>query len=332
MSRPDLLDRLRDTRPTAPAELRERVRLIAAQAPAPRPRVTWRRSLLVLVPVAAAILGAVVLIPTGGRKAVPVAVPESVLAAQSHTPAAAANGFSLSPASPADRKASAPVVPAPSSTRIQDYSASLDLQLPTAVAVSNAARRAVAIATSLSGYEQRVTINAGGKTGYADIVLRIPRGNVRKAIDRLSTLGRVTSENVSIQDVQVQVDTTDQRIVRLQAQLAKLTAEPQTTELEQQIGVLTARIETLQRARAATVRRAHYSTVSLELTTPPPATPKAPHKPGPLHGLGIAFHWIWIGAAYLLALGTPLVALLAAIWFAARTVRRRRDEALLRRI
>lgn len=330
MSQPDLLARLHDARPTAPAELRERVRLIAARAPAaPVRRVTWRRSLVVLVPVAAAIVAAIVFVPRGGKQAAPVPQPFAI----EHAAVTAGNILN-----PANLRASsagavkAPAsLPAPSSTRLQRYSASLDLRLPTPAAVADAAKRAVAIATSLSGYQQSVTLNAGGKTGYADIVLRIPRGNVRKAISRLSALGRVTSENVSIQDLQTQVNTTDRQISTLQRQLAALRADPQTTQIERQITALTTRVERLQRARASTVRTARYSTVSLQLTTPPPPTQKT-HKSGPLHGLGIAFHWAWIGAVYALALGTPLLALFAAIWFAARSIRRRREESLLRRI
>jgi hypothetical protein len=328
MSQPDLLDRLRDARPTAPPELREHVRLIAAQAPAAASgRVTWRRALVVLVPVAAAVVAAVVLLPGGGKQATPIREPFPIEhAAGVATPLGVLN---VGASSGGAIKAAAGF-PTPSGKRIQSYSASLELQLPTPAAVSDASRRAIQIATSLSGYEQHVTLNAGGKTGYADIVLRIPRGNVRKAISRLSALGRVTSENVSIQDLQVQVDTGDREIATLQRQLALLRAQPQTAQIERQIATLTARVESLQRNRAAAIRTAHYSTVSLQLTTPPPAIRKH-HKPGPLHGLGIAFHWVWIGAVYVLALGTPLLALLAAVWFAARTIRRRREESLLRR-
>jgi Domain of unknown function (DUF4349) len=330
MSQPDLLDRLRDARPAAPPELRERVRLIAAQAPAAAPRrVTWRRALVVLVPVAAAVAAAIVFLPRGGRQSAP--PPERTLA-PSTASAPAAAGTAKIPSFAASAAGAAPqsLLPTPSAKRLQRYSATLELRLATPAAVSAAARRAVAIATSLSGYQQSVSLDAGGKTGYASIVLRIPRANVRKAIDRLSALGRVTSENVAIQDLQTQVGTTDRQIATLQRQLAALRAATQTTQIARQIATLTARVERLQRTRAATLRTVHYSTVSLRLTTPPPPTPK-PHKPGPLHGLGIAFHWLWIGAIYVLALGTPLLALLAAIWFGARTIRRRREEALLRR-
>ncbi len=67
MSQPDLIAALQEARPVAPAELRERVRLIAVEATAPpRRRITWRRAVVVFVPVAAAIVAAVVLLPRGG--------------------------------------------------------------------------------------------------------------------------------------------------------------------------------------------------------------------------------------------------------------------------
>ena len=61
------------------------------------------------------------------------------------------------------------------------------------------------------------------------------------------------------------------------------------------------------RTQAATIRAAHYATVQLHLETPPAAQP-VHHGHGPLHGLGVAFRWIGIGAVYVLALGAPLVA------------------------
>ena len=303
------------------------MRLIAVEATVPPRRlITWRRAAVVLVPVAAAIVAAVVLLPRGAKQAVQVDHGEAAIGQKAPSAAApyAAGGVA------SDAAKANPAAPAPSTTRLQRYSAWLDLELPTPAAVSNASRRAIAIATSLSGYQQSVTLRTASKTGYAHIVLRIPSGNVREAIRRLSALGKVTAENVAIQDLQVQVNATDQRIARLQTQLAALQTQPQTTEVVRRIASLTAQIQRLQRARATTVRTAHYATVELQLTTPQAAIP-VQHKPGPLHGLGIAFHWAWIGAVYALALGTPLAALAAAIWLVARAVRRRREDALLAR-
>jgi uncharacterized protein DUF4349 len=326
MSQPDLIARLREARPVAPPELRERVRLIAVEATVPpHRRVTWRRAVIVLVPVAAALVAAVVLQPRGAAppgvgKAAPAGAGLQQAASAGAAIAKAGNGGATF----------APVPPAPSSTRLQRYSAWLDLELPTPTAVSAASRQAVAIAASLSGYQQSVVVRTASRTGYAVIVLRIPAANVREAIRRLSALGRITAENVAIQDLQVQVNAADQRIARLQTQLAALQAQFQTADIQRRIGSLTAQIQRLQDARAATVRAAQYATVELQLKTPAAAVP-VQHKPGPLHGLGTAFHWAWIGAVYALALGTPLAALFVAIWLLARTVRRRREDRLLAR-
>jgi hypothetical protein len=106
----------------------------------------------------------------------------------------------------------------------------------------------------------------------------------------------------------------------------------QTEDVVAQIESLEQRIENLQRQRAATIRAAAFATVKLHMETPPPATPPAEESgTGPLHGLGVAFRWIGIGAVYALALGTPLVLLMALGWFLARGLRRRREEALLSR-
>ena len=60
MSQRDLVAELRAAHVEAPPEVRERVRLIAAAAPAPPRRITWRRAFVVAVPVAAAIAATVV--------------------------------------------------------------------------------------------------------------------------------------------------------------------------------------------------------------------------------------------------------------------------------
>ena len=72
MSQPDLIAQLREARPVAPPEVRERVRLIAVEASVqPHRRITWRRAALVLVPVAAAIVAAVVVLPRSGSARCP---------------------------------------------------------------------------------------------------------------------------------------------------------------------------------------------------------------------------------------------------------------------
>jgi hypothetical protein len=79
-----------------------------------------------------------------------------------------------------------------------------------------------------------------------------------------------------------------------------------------QIAAVTAQIERLQRAESATTRAAHYATVRLHLGTPPHV---------------VRHHYTRNG----IVLGACVLLLLLVGWLAVRTVRRRREDALLSR-
>jgi hypothetical protein len=317
MSQPDLARVLRDARPVAPAELRERVRLVAAQAtPPPRRLVTWRRVLVVAVPVAAAIVAGVLVTRPSHKAAQP--IPHEQNLATDAAP------------SGAQGRAVAPLQVPSSAKRAQRYTASLQLEVATPAAVSSSTKRAVAIAGTLGGYVASVNVNTGAGSGFADIRLRIPKAQVQEAVRRLSALGRIVGENVSVQDLQAGVDATDRLITRLQRNLAALRAQEQTPAVARRIVALATRIQQLQRNRAAIVRSARYATVDLQLRTRQPA-PVTPGRHGPLHGLVAAFRWIGIGAVYALAVGLPFAALAGLLWFVARAWRRRREDSLLSR-
>jgi len=199
-----------------------------------------------------------------------------------------------------------------------------------AASLSDASKRAVAIVRSLGGYEQRVHVDTARASGYADLVLRVPKARVQDAVRRLTTLGTIVGENVQVQDLQGQVNATDRRIGRLHQRIVLLQKQTQDTETQQRIAALTAQVERLQRGRASTVRSARYATVELRLSTTAPAAPL--HRGhGPLHGLGVAFRWIGIGAVYALAIGAPLALLAFLVWLGGRSIRRRREDALLSR-
>jgi hypothetical protein len=349
MSQPDLLTELRESRPIAPAEVREHVRQIAAQAKTPQRKRTfnWRRALVVAVPVAAAAAAAAIMLPGGTRQP---SGPAPTLQLATSPPAAlghslpglaktAAPGQVLAPGSGATNSsagasghsgARTAAVPATNPNRVQRVSAELELRVPNTQAVSDGTKRAVAIAHSLGGYPSRLDVSASGRSGYAELVLRIPKQNLQKAVTRLSALGTIMGENVSIQDIQAQVDATTHKLARLEARLAAWQAQPQTTETQQHIAALTDQIATLRRGRTTNVKNASYATVGVEMTTRQPAAPLQ-HGKSHFHGLAVAFRWAGIGAVYVLALGTPLALLLGLVWLAARTVRRRREDALLSR-
>jgi hypothetical protein len=309
MSQRDLVAELRAARVEAPAEVRERVRLIAAAAPAPSRRFTRRRTLVVALPAAAAIAAAVVATrPTHH---------EQQLADQARSTPAIAHGAA---AGTATKELAVPSA----RQRVQVVGTTLSLRTRS---VSDGVKRAVRIVTSLGGYPVSVHAETQGTAAAADLTLKVPRSHVQQAMSRLSQLGTIVAENVDVQDRTAALNATDRTIARLQKRLAELRAANAPTE---QVTALTKRIQALQRSKAATRRAAHYATIDLHLETPRATAPV--HKGhGPLHGIGVAFRYIGIGAAYALAIGGPAVVLLVLLWLAARLVRRRREDALLSR-
>jgi hypothetical protein len=311
MSQRDLVAELRAARVEAPPEVRERVRLVAAAAPAPPRRFTWRRAFVVAVPVAAAVAASIVFTRPSHHE-------------QTATPLGRVAGLPATVrAAPAGAATKELAVPS-AKQRVQVVGTTLSLRTHK---VSEGVKRAVRIVTSLGGYPVSVHAQTEGKEATADLTLKVPRGHVQQAMSRLAQLGTIVAENVDVQDRTADLNATDRTIARLQKRLSDLRAAKAS---KAQVDALTKRIQALQRREAATRRAAHYATIDVHLETPQAAAPV--HKGhGPLHGIGVAFRYIGIGAAYALAIGGPAIVLLVLVWLAVRLVRRRREEALLSR-
>jgi hypothetical protein len=316
MSQRDLVAELRAAHVEAPVEVRDRVRLIAAGAPAPPRRITWRRALVVAVPLAAAVAATIVFTrPTEQH-------PTALELARGPVTIAPNVG-----AAPADSAAKALAIPSVRN-RIQTYDATLSLRVEHARDVSDGVKRALRITTSLGGYSQSVHAETHGSRAVADLKLRIPRSRIQEGMAKLAQLGTITDENVSTVDQTALLNNTDREIARLQKQLAALRAKPQSAENDRRIAALVARIERLQRGEAVTRRNAHFATVDLHIETPL-VTVVQKHGHGPLHGVGVALTWLGIGAVYALAIGGPVAVLLVLLWLGVRVVRKRRENALL---
>jgi hypothetical protein len=330
MSQRDLTAELRGARITAPPELRERVRLIAAADTTPTRRFTWRRALVVALPVAAAVAASIVFTRPGEHRAGGTVTTMQVGHGEVRGALPQA-GKALGAPTTSDAAGSAAKLGVPSApNRVQVYGAYLALRLSSATAVSDGVKSALRIASSLGGYPASVHASSEAKVASADLVLKIPRTHVQEAITRLSALGTITSEQVDIQDKQAALNATDRKIARLQKQLNELRAQTQTTTTAKRIAALEAQIARLQRDEAAARRTAHYATLQLHLTS---AKAIVPHKQGhgPLHGVVVALTWLGIGAVYALAIGTPLIVLALLVWLAVRIILRRREDALLSR-
>jgi hypothetical protein len=305
MSQRDVLAELRAARITAPAEVRERVVALAATAPRAPRRLTWRRSLAVVVPAAAAIAAAVVFTRSSSH---PVAV--TTISSEGAVRAA---GAAPVPAAPGANPR-ALVIPSPKQ-RVQNVGIYLSLRTRH---ISEGVKQAVRIATSLSGYAASIHADLD----QADLTLKVPRAHVQQATTRLAALGTIVGENVDVTDETAGLNAADREIARLRAQLNGATPA--------RAAALTERIRALQRSEAATRRAAHYATIALHLETPHAAAAGPTHH-GPLHGVVVALTWLGIGAVYALAIGLPVLLVLVLGWLAARVVRRRREDALLSR-
>lgn len=322
MSQRDLVAELRGSRIAAPAELRARVRSIAAAgADSQARRFTWRRALVVALPATAAIAATIALTrPDPNQTAASDARTQTYLQAE--------KSLVAPPIAQSGSAGATRLAPQTTPGRVQQYNAYLALRVPTADGVSDGVKRALRIAASLGGYPTSVHASSERKSASADLTLKVPRARVQTAITRLSALGTITSEQVDVQDVQAGLNAAERTIARLQARLATLRAAEQTDEVEAKIAALTTRIQRLQRNEAAKIRAAHFAAISLHLQTPAKAAPT--HRgDGPLHGLGVALRWIGIGAVYVLVLGLPLVLLVALGWWTVRSLRRRRENELL---
>lgn len=272
MLSPELATELRAARPSASPELRQRVLMIAARQEPARPRrftlPPLRRLAVVAVPaaLALAISGALVhgLVHsgTGGRQSAGTPEVQSASAGQAQ--------LRRQPgALPEDLPRNfAPLPNAPS--RLQRYSASLRVQVKNLAALSDATKRAMRFARLLGGYVAAVEYGApkNGRGGAA-IIVRVPVGRVQDAVEEYAGLGTILAQHVSILDVTKAVQEEAREIARLQADIARIEAGGVTPVERARLAAEKARLDYLTKLRAATVRRAEFARVRLELTTKP---------------------------------------------------------------
>ena len=291
-----LPEALREARPVASSELRERVRLIAAPEPAARRSLPWSRLSLVAVAaaLAAAAVGGVV-IGLRGRSSPPQPVVLQGVAA------AGARGELQKRLAPTGL---APTAVPPSSTRFQDYRASLTLEVPNANALSERTKSAVRIGRRLGGVVSRIDLSTSGRRGSAFVVLRVPIDKVTTAVAQLGALGRIVDQHVAVLDVQRRIDT-------LRGKVRAATTDDARNAAQKQLD--------------AELRKARLSTISVALQTPAPVVP-APHH---TTTTGRILHEEGRIALFLGLIGGPLLGLALAAWLAVRGLRRLSERRLL---
>ena len=340
---------LRGAPARAPERLRERV--LAQVPPAPRvtlPRVPLRRTLLVLAPAAAAaiLVGAVisgVVGSSGGRRAVEPTVAGTTVPQPAHVMRGTEQGSKKSTfdsAQPLQSRAAGQTVVPPTGGRLTDVQASLRLRVKNLDALGDATAQAQRIVRGLGGYVQSIDYTAPrGRPGNSYVELRVPVRRVQDALLRLSGLGTVVEQQVSTRDLEAIVQQQNARIAALRQQIRRIEETLRTSlppeerlRLEFQLDDAKRALASRTRARKGTIREGSIAKISLQLTTEKAASPVTPVERGRFDravrgSLGFLAGAAAVALAVLIAL-SPLV-LLAAMWFAASRMRRRRDERRL---
>jgi hypothetical protein len=334
MTSPDLIHELRASRPAAPSELRARVRELSAEKPAASPwasrwRIPARRSVLVAVPAAAAIA----LASAGVLGLARSDVSSQTLAGEARDKAA------LESASPDLADAGAPGQATTSTDdRAQRVSATLTVEVGDADAVSGTAQEALDLTRSLGGYVVSSSV-ATGEQGNAAITVRVPVDRVQDAIAGLSGLGRIVTQQVTIDDLQQSLDELSRGEARTRGQIARIRARLRSEQLDAQTeAVLRARLQTLRgelttirQSLASTSAEARMSTIQLTIVTPDAFGAVAP--PSRIdravdEALNI-LAWEAVIALGILIVLAPFALVAAAAWAGRRLYRRHEEERLL---
>jgi hypothetical protein len=361
---PELLHELRASRPVAPASLRSRTHELATASAARRSvlsrfRLPGRRFALVVAPAAVAVAlvsaGVVGLTGSGGG-----GQQEALQAAPRPEHGAVTTGSTDSvTATPRDLKTFAPTTTsglpsgsalggldptpgggsvAPTPNRAQQVAATLTVSVAGSDDVSRAAQDALDLTRSLGGHVVNASV-ATGEGARAALTVRVPVAKVQQAITGLSALGKIQSQQISIDDLQESLDTLTHRAASLRSQIVDITAklaggtlDPETrAQLEQRRRTLRAELRDARRSIAGTNAEARFATLQLSVVTPDSlgVVPTSSRLHRTLHGAVNALVWEGVVALAILVVAAPFLLVALAAWLAHRLYRRRETERLL---
>lgn len=360
MTSPDLIHELQASRPEAPTTLRARVREMAAQEQ--KPPVRWpnfrlpvRRMALVALPAAAALAiasaGAIGLSRSGGdvaalREEAATRQPEATEAFDVYTgtverellPLANLDTPQGSAVGATPTLASGTGAIGPADDRKQRVSATLTVEVPNSNAVSRAAQDALDLTRRLGGHVVSASV-ATGDEGSAALTVRVPVAKVQEAIVGLSALGRIVSQQVTIEDLQESLDALEHRARSVRAQIALISARLDSESLdaetravlENRLKTLRSELRGLRRGISGTNAEARMSTIQLTVVTPGAFGAVAP--PARLdrtidEALNVLL-WEGVIVLALLIVMAPFALVAFAAWLGHRLYRRREEERLL---
>jgi hypothetical protein len=350
----DLVAELRSVPADAPESLRARVRALGEPQAPPTVRdrlvtIRWRRGLVLAVPACAAILLSVAAVRGLLSSSAPRQQAATSTVSQDVGTTAKGNPRTLVPTVPAPVWGTATkesqrgaLSAGAAGGRPVDYDASLRVRVRDADALSDRTADAMRIARSLGGYVDSVEQSTTkGRPGQADLVLRVPVARVERALIRLSALGTVVEQHLSIVDLQQTLDQQRRRISNLRVEIARLNEALRDRSLAADVRLrLQLRLAEARRNLArltgqnkATRREAALSQISLTLTTQRAAGAVTKDHEGRLERAArdAASFLAAAGAVllFLLIVVSPLLVLAAAWIYGQRAYRRREERRLL---
>ena len=353
---PDLIRELRESRPTAPTELRTRVREIAREDSARVPvwsrlRLPARRGALVALPAAAALAlvsaGAIGLSRSDGTTEV-----SRDQAAQLETTTATTESAPQRRPAPTAELASGARSGAtkdtalgdtanaigPTADRAQRVSATLTVEVKDPDAVSSAAQEALDLTRRLGGHVVSASVLTG-EEGNAALTVRVPVGRIQDAIVELSKLGRIVSQQVAIEDLQQTLDRLERRERSVRAQLAIIEArldsdsldETTRARLEARRANLRVELRQLRRGISGTNAEARMATLMLTVVTPEAGavTPPPSRLDRALDEAVNVLVWEGVILLAILIVAAPFALVALVAWLGRRYYRRREEDRLL---
>lgn len=340
-----LLNELRAAKPVAPPALRERVRLLAAQEPAPEPFLArlarlrpQRRTLLLAAPAAVALAlaaGTVIGLTQGDLGLRGDEQSASGRSATLDSASSEAAGDATKESAPATGGTG---LVAPSPGELQRFQAELSLRVEDVDALSDATQRAQRIALRYGGSVSSLQYDATpGGSGSAQIALRIPTARVQSALAELSQLGTIVGQRFGIEGLQPTVDDLGRQIAEAEQQVARLVrqlertglADEERAALRIQLDDARRRLAELRAQLAATEAEGRTSTIFLTLTTED--VQAIPAGNSRLDDVKDVLVWEGLVLLYLLVITGPFVLLAVLVWLALRLHRRREQARLLER-
>lgn len=196
-----------------------------------------------------------------------------------------------------------------------------------------------ALATGVGGY----VAASDGSGAMVTVTLRVPAGMYASVLERLESLGRVTSQQESAQDVTDEMVDVESRITtmqtsidRLRSLMAKAESVADIITIESELTWREADLESLQSRRAALADHVALSTitVTVDAVTSDEVAPDEPERNAFLRGLQAGWDGLMTmgrGAAALIGAVVPFLPLVALVglglWWLLRAARRRAGRA-----